>query len=316
MSINPKQPKAVKGNLSPSERLQDPQAFARTYQAGPLPAELFIPFKNAPGELISSVGDAYIVLGKDRPASMDSGYFGQTNCSTIDMVTGRLGVIGQQVRESKPDLTADNNFMLDAARIYISQRTDVDDNFGLTEFLQKVGSVDGSAKNKSAIALKADGVRLIARESIKLITMTDQFNSTNNNIVGKYGIELIGGANINEPNYDLQSLVKGENMVEAMNKIADHLAQLDTQFALVDKMIAQLTTAMVGHVHVPTIPFTPFTSPPVDPVSISNNVLTYIDNIMQVVEINLRQFNHGAYRASYLIDGSPTYICSKLNKTT
>ena len=314
--MSDKQPKAVKGKLSPTERLEDPQAFQRTYQAGPLPAEPFLPFKSAPGEAITALGDAYIVLGKDRPSDIDSGYFGQTNCSTIDIVTGRLGVVGQKIRESDSELRADNNFTLDAARIYISQRTDVDDNFGLSEFLQKVGSVDGSAKNKSAIALKADGLRLIARESIKLITMTDEFNSTNNNIKGKYGIDLIGGANINEPNYDLQPMVKGNNMVDAMDAIVEHLAQLDTQFALVDKMIAQLTTAMVGHVHVPTIPFTPFTSPPVDPVSISNNVLTYIDNIMQVVEINLRQFNHGAYKASYLLDGSPTYICSKLNKTT
>ena len=299
-----KQPKAVKGKLTPSERLEDPQAFERTYQAAPLPAEPYLRYKAAPGEFVTSLGDAYIVLGKDRPAGLDSGYFGETNCSTIDVVTGRLGAVGQKIQETDTDARSENNFTLDAARVYISQRTDIDDNFGLTEFLQKVGSVDGAAKNKSA------------RESIKLVTMTDQFNSTNNNIKGKYGIDLIGGANINEPNYDLQPMIKGGNMVDAMNGIVEHLAQLDTQFAMVDKMIAQLTTAMVGHVHVPTIPFTPFTSPPVDPVSISNNVLTYIDNIMQVVEINLRQFNHGAYKASYLMDGSPTYICSKLNKTT
>ena len=48
--------------------------------------------------------------------------------------------------------------------------SDIDDNFELVD-----GSI-GNSKNKSAIAMKADGIRIIAREGIKLVTKTDNAN--------------------------------------------------------------------------------------------------------------------------------------------
>tara|TARA_R110000851_G_scaffold16567_1_gene53789 strand:+ start:4780 stop:5715 length:936 start_codon:yes stop_codon:yes gene_type:complete len=311
--MSDKQPKAVKGTKSPEQRMRDPQAFERTYQAGPLSGELFLPYKAAPGEKISSVGDAYIVLGKDKPSGINSGYFGETNCSTIDLVAGRWGAVGQKIRESDPDRRANNSFKFDAARIYISQRTDIDDNLGLTNFYDIKGVIDGAAKNKSAIALKADGVRLVARESIKLVTMTDKYNSSNNAIAGKYGIDLIAGANINEPNYDLQPMVKGKNMILCLKQMSKHVAELDTQIGSLNKQVRQMVLAFITHSHVSGVPVT---GPPIDPNSITQNILTSIDGLMQIVEINLRQFNHAAFEKNYLTPGSATYICSKQNKTT
>ena len=312
--MSDKQPKAVKGTKSPEQRKRDPQAFPRTYQAGPLTGELFLPYKSSPGELIQAVGDAYIVLGKDKPSDMDSGHFGETNCSTIDLVTGRWGVVGQEIRKNDKDRRANNSFKFDAARIYISQRTDVDDNLGITPFLEgEKNLVDGPSRNKSAIALKADGVRIVARESIKLVTMTDKKNSSGNEILGKYGIDLIGGANINEPNYDLQPLVKGHNMVLCLKEMAKHMAELDTQIGSLNKQVAQSVLAFVTHAHISGIPVT---GPPIDPNSITQNVLTSIDGLMQIVEINLRQYNHAAFEKNYLTPGSATYICSRQNNTT
>ena len=73
---------------------------------------------------------------------------------------------------------------LDSARIYISQRTDVDDNFILPE-----GNV-GSSRNKSAVAVKADAVRLIARDGIKLVTGTDVYDGQGVRIDIQEGIDL------------------------------------------------------------------------------------------------------------------------------
>ena len=315
--MSDKQPKAIEGSLSPSERKKDPQAFERTFQAAPLPSELYLPFNAARGEGIRSVGDAYIVLGKDRPSDVESGYFGETNCSTIDIVTGRMARVAQKIRKKNKKRQANPSFLLDAARIYVSQRTDVDENLGLENIFKIKDVTDGLAKNKSAVAIKADGVRIVARESIKLITMTDNYGSSGNRITAKYGIDLIGGGNVTgEGNLELQPLVKGDNLIMALDEMREHLAQLDTQFTAVDKMITQLSTAMVSHMHVPMVPMTPFTSPPVDPISISNNVLTYVDNIMQIVEIGTRQFNHGSWKTNYLTAGGSTYICSPFNKTT
>lgn len=58
----------------------------------------------------------------------------------------------------------DNSFQTDAARIYISQLTDIDANFGIDP------GKTGYMKERSGIGIKADGVRVIGREGIKLIT--------------------------------------------------------------------------------------------------------------------------------------------------
>ena len=75
----------------------------------------------------------------------------------------------------------------------------------------------------------------------------------------------------------------------------------------------QIETALIGHVHGTAFPVT---SPPVDPISITANVLTCVDNVMQLAETNMRQFNHASFQANFLTPGSPTYILSPLNNTT
>ena len=326
---NPKQPLAVEGTLSPQERLTDPQAWARIMNAAPKPGEVYAQYKGAVGEKVVSLGDAYIVLGKDRPStapkdkndpSPPSGHFAGTNCSTIDTVVGRWGKLGQEYSADNPSWQADPNFKLDAARIYISQQTDIDDNIGLTHWLESdyhnQGVADAPARNKSAIALKADGIRIVARESIKLVTMTDHYNSTNNAIEGKYGIDLIAGViSSDQANSDLQPLVKGYNMVQAMLEMAQSVALMDTQIAMLNKMMSQVCTSLTTHIHLAPGFGAPST-PDVNPVSITANCLTLVDNVMQIVETNLRQFNHASYQTNYLTPGSATYILSPLNKTT
>jgi len=67
---------------------------------------------------------------------------------------------------SKDGSHVDPSFSADAARIYISQLTKVDTHFGLTGKI-----LAGKAEQpRSAVAIKADNVRLIGRESIKIVT--------------------------------------------------------------------------------------------------------------------------------------------------
>lgn len=308
MTINKAFETSVKGLKN------DSQAYERTITSRPAPGEYIVPFEQAPGDRVYENGDNYIVLTKDRPAGIPSGHFAETNSYAIDMVVGRLGSLGIDTKKETSE-RVDPNFKLDAARIYISQRTDIDKNFDIVEFLERKGSIDGEAKNKSAIGMKADNIRVISREAIKLITMTDRYNSANVRQSAEYGIELIAAANSTKPNTDLQPLVKGKNLEQALGDLLDHVAQIDTQISMIDKMIGQITLALVSHVHTLALP-TPITSPPIDPISITNNVLTTIDNVMQIVEVNLRQFNHEAFRTNYLTPGSATYICSPHNKTT
>lgn len=290
-----------------------PSRYETTITSQPAVGEYIVPFNKARGDHVLSNGDNYIVFTKDRPAGLPSGHFGETNSYAIDMVVGRLGAVGADTAKEEAGKTTDPNFKLDAARIYISQRTDIDDNFNIVEMLERKGSIDGPARNKSAIGMKADNIRLISREGIKLITMTDKYNSANVAQNAEYGIELIAAANSNKPNTDIQPLVKGKNLLNAMRDLTDHTAALDTQLSMLAKMVAQLQSAFSVHVHASAVGPT---TPPIDPLSIGNAVLTFIDLGMEVVEINLRQFNHEQFRANYLTPGSATYICSPHNKTT
>ena len=119
--------------------------------------------------IMESGTNASIVIGKDRPGSKLSGYGGRgdAGAGTIDIVAGRMSHNPAEVNAKNELIQANPDFKIDASRIYISQKTDVDDNFDLAE-----GKI-GNSKARSAIAIKSDAIRLIAREGIKLVTGTD-----------------------------------------------------------------------------------------------------------------------------------------------
>lgn len=162
--------------------------------------------------------NSYIVIGKDKPSSISSGYggFGDSKSSNIDIVVGRISPVSNTEDEL---LYVNSNFTLDAARIYISQKTDVDTNFGLVD-----GKV-GNAKAKSAIALKADGLRFIAREGIKLVTKTDPNNSAGVEISEHSGIDLIA----NNDDSKLQPMVLGENVVNLFTELITEIDNLQNR---------------------------------------------------------------------------------------
>jgi hypothetical protein len=129
--------------------------------------------------------DSSIVLGRDRIGVFDGyGINGNTSCAAVDIVVGRKSSddkfdIKQQI--AYPDFTTD------AARIYVSQKSDIDKAFGLP------AGKGGLSVARSAIALKADGLRLIGRENLKLVVGTDQKNSQGGNINTRVGVELLAG---------------------------------------------------------------------------------------------------------------------------
>ena len=118
----------------------------------------------SPCEWVKQHGNSWIVLGRDRPASRASGYAGQghTQASAIDMVVGR----GDPVPTS--DTNVDPDFSNDAARIYISQKADIDDYFSIYPNPQSRNKSKLYSKSVSAIGIKADAVRIIGDMGINL----------------------------------------------------------------------------------------------------------------------------------------------------
>lgn len=219
-------------------------------------------FYEAPCEkVIKGQNNSYIVLGRDRPSSMETGYGGRghTQCSMIDLVVGRLGADAKSTNEGGVDLYCNPSLGLDAARIYISQKTDIDENFRLTD-----GSI-GNVKSRSAIALKADGVRIIGREGIKLITRGDQKNSQGGNIGLVKGIDLISG----NDDSDLQPIPKGDNVVQAIKSLYDEIDALNGIVGNLIMTIVKFHKEVSVHTH-PLPPWPVLIPTPLGPAPLAN----------------------------------------------
>lgn len=196
-------------------------------------------FDKAANEKVISNQNAYIVFGTDRPTTKASG-FGAIGAisDTIDIVVGRLA----SARGGKgpcDEVYTGNNFAADAARIYISRLTDLDTNFGIAT--EKTGAPPA----RSGIGMRADHVRIMGREGVKIITggmqgvkgygRGGETNSLGGKIESAPRIDLIAGNNvgirrvrggqynpIDKIEY-LQPVIKGENMVRCLEELSDVL---------------------------------------------------------------------------------------------
>ena len=187
--------------------------------AGKRVTEAFPDFYSAAAEKVLENGtNAYIVIGKDRPGSILSGYGGRgdSGAGTVDMVVGRMSHMPKLMNDNDERIVADPNFKLDASRIYISQKTDIDDNFDLAE-----GKV-GNSFSKAGLAIKSDAVRIISRDGIKLVTGTDLKDSNGEDIYSVSGIDLIAG----NDGASLQPLVMGHNLKESLENLVDYVDEL------------------------------------------------------------------------------------------
>ena len=190
----------------------------------------------APAEKVLKYGNSYIVLGRDRPGARDEGYGGKghTHASSLDLVVGRNSSL------IKSGLNYDPNFADDAARLYISQKTDIDDNFGLP-----VGRRAGPASRaRSAAALKADAVRIIGRDSIKLVTRTESTNSRGGT-ASHNGIYLIAS----NDSARLQPMVKGNSLVSNLKDMDDRIRDLHTIVLKFQKEQHKYNMKLMTHNH-------------------------------------------------------------------
>jgi hypothetical protein len=201
-------------------------------------------YKAAPNEKVIQNGGSFIVLGTDRPNTKASGKGagGSSRASSIDLVVGRMASArkGEGPKEGEH---VDNSFTADAARIYITGLGDLDDKFGLAS-----GVRGQNTKNRSGIALKADGVRIIGRESVKIVTYgaqgvkgygsTGETNSLGGTLSVAPTIEFIAG-NSSDPvkailadgNEDpevetLQPVIMGDNLNMALTELTEVVLSL------------------------------------------------------------------------------------------
>ena len=275
---------------------------------GTSPLESVPSFNETSSEhVISNKHNAFVVLGRDRPASRLSGYGGRgdTHCGSIDIVAGRMGYLARSTNNSGEKIFVDPNFKVDAARIYISQKTDIDKNFQCAK-----GKLPLS-KTRSAIAIKADGVRIIAREGVKIISGVDEKSSQGTDVTRTaYGINLIA----NNDDSDLQPIPKGDNLVIALMKIVTHI---DKVTGIVDAFLMsqiKFNTALSMHVHIS--PFFGIPTAP-SPLAISAGVMSTVEKLTLIkTSLITEKINLMNVKINYLTPLGKEYINSVHNYST
>jgi hypothetical protein len=253
--------------------------------------------------VINGTVNSFIVLGNDRTNSLASNYGARnaSDCAAIDFVVGTG--IKTEVDNNEEKFLINPNFRTDAARIYISQMTDIDDNFYIKTKSKSIA--------KSGIGIKADDVRIIGREKIKLVTGTDKFNSKDCNIESRFGgIELIAG-NSEE---DLQPLVLGDNLKEYLVYLNNKIDTFYNIFFNFYTSQSDFNEQVAKHTH-----NSPFFG---EPTLLNANI--YISDKLRSIEnlinVDMASFfwkhNKESMENKYLLSkASKKYILSQRNKT-
>jgi hypothetical protein len=199
------------------------------------------------GSSVFKNNGSYIVLGKDAPNGPGTGNSKLgARCATIDIMCAPASAVVDAAKNS--NLFVNSNFSADAARIYVSEFTDLDEITGIPK-------TKLSFESRSGIAAIADNVAVKGRLGVKIATSPNgEYNSKSGKISSGTGIELI--ANSNEK--DLQPLVKGENLEKALESIYERLQALHEAVMDTTLQNIKLTAALAAHTHVsPVGPTTP-----------------------------------------------------------
>lgn len=272
--------------------------------------------------------NTYIVFGRDRPGAKTSGYggMGASHAGAISIVTGRMGQNAADLNSLGGRMMADPDHKTDAAFIYISQKTDIDKNLQIKPEVappaNDVGFIAASgwdqSKAKSGIVLKADNLRMVARQKIKLVTGTDNKLSTGADSLAVYGVDLIAG---NDPS-DSQPLVKGENLRKCLVELKEQISALNgTLMGFVGYQL-EFNVATLNHYHLTPgpgqIPVSKTNITPNDMLSLTGPVVNTRITSRTIPTLKNQKNNLNVLERTYLQrghakDGKTKYINSLYN---
>lgn len=269
------------------------------------------------GEEVNS--NCFIVLGNDRNASKASGKGGQafTQCGKIDIIAGLNSGAEPESKKTNP------NFFNDAARIYLSQKSNVDNYFALTQGTETV-----SSNNHSAVAMKADHVRVIARNHIKLVTGAPRTkaparDSKGEELASAGKIDFIAG-NSNESNMimdsmgpiqikALQPLIKGDNLESMLFEMINIMSDIQEQVFANKKAILELGINYQTHIHLQGFPPGVPTIPSPMAIGVASTIANCFSDLPSAFTI---ETNLASLSENYLNENFPLYIKSKNVNTT
>lgn len=289
------------------ERLQEISSEGRRRAKGfagtPLQESLPKFISTQSEKVIEGANNSFIVFGRDRLGNRLSGYGGkgEKGAGSIDIVVGRHG--NNPKVNYNEDSWVDPSPAYDSARVYLSQKSDIDEDLGLTK-----GKV-GNPKGISTVAIISDNTRIIGRDGIKLVTRPYAKNSKKKQISEIKGIDLIAGNN----DQDLQPIPLGNNLKEAIERILHHLDKLN---GIVDGLLnfqMQMNEQLTHHFH-----YSPFFGLPTtpSPTVVQSGIQTMINHFSQTKRsILLNKVNINMAKSKFTNPTSPKYILSRYNNS-
>ena len=262
--------------------------------------ELNPTYEIAENEVVYSNKNSHIILGKDRFGDYKTGFggLGYAASNAIDIVVGLASSYMPRDNKLGPTDEVGKNFFTDAARVYISQRCDIDKYFGIEEGQQYS---DFGNEGVSGAVMKADCVALIGRRNVKIKAGPSRLNigkekDSKGEKITDSRIELIGG------NKDLEPVVLGFKLVKLLKEMQEEIQFLRGEITNLHYKNAKLNTKLALHIH--GDPFTVVTLPSPDlavgaiieiPQNIQNMVKGIIDKyIDKVRELNSTQIPNDA----------------------
>ena len=287
-------------------------------------------YNEAPCERVEKgQNNTFIILGRDRNMGFASGYGGKghTRAGAIDIVVGLQGwdpVHGEVVEKNFGSMG--NDKAGDAARIYISQRADIDQYFDICD-----GSM-GPSKAMSAIGIKADSVRIMGRKGIKIVTgqAPQQKTSLNGELPAQFGIDLIAGNRDNVPAVGksdvvllgktvtqsqpyLQPIPKGLNLRDCIETTIESISELNQ--LLTDFIGRQMiiNAALAGSPIVGTAGPIPVAALSSAIPMVTDGTIKQIANVFS--ELIKQQVNLVTVKENYLKPTGAIYINSRYNRT-
>lgn len=270
--------------------------------------------------VIKGPNNTEIVLGTDTNGAGGYGRIGHTAAGAIDLVAGRGSCVLNTIAEKNEAQWIRSDFRNDGARVYISQKTDLDDYFDLPYDRSRAPQ-----KGVSGVAIKADDVRLISRDSMKFVVSQDTIlsNTLPNN--RKIGVELVSGVPYDpEENYnerlsliegrdDMQFIPKGDNLKKALEDIATMLDALSGILINHIKLQNKFNNEVAAHAHIETFYGNQgfFSKELISPI-LENNINTLEECTEDTFEYKSNYL--GNFKNTYLNENSQYYINSKYHK--
>ncbi len=193
--------------------------------------------------------NCFIVLGRDRSSGLYTGCGGEgmSSCGMIDLVVGRYAINSAfEIKKTGKPIGSDElvgpNFVTDAARVYITQKAlNIDEYFGITN------TSDG-IENKSAVAMKADNIRVFARNTIRLFCGGTQ----NCEGLPKTGEPTSTGGPLAKPKIELvigdekllQPAVLGTNLLNYLNLVENEFTKIKLDLGAIVEQLAAINSAV------------------------------------------------------------------------